>query len=35
MREKTHAAYKMEDDIPEEIKLRRLQEVCCYEYLTL
>lgn len=26
-REKTHAAYHMEDDVPEEVKLRRLQEV--------
>lgn len=26
-REKTHAAYHMEDDVPEQVKLRRLQEV--------
>ena len=26
-REKTHAAYHMEDDVPEDVKLKRLQEV--------
>lgn len=35
MREKTHAAYHLEDDVPEAIKLRRLQEVIKMFYETL
>ena len=27
MRDRTHASYKLQDDVPEEVKLRRLQEV--------
>lgn len=37
MRERTHAYYKMTDDVPEDVKLKRLQQVwpplsrlCCY-----
>jgi tRNA-2-methylthio-N6-dimethylallyladenosine synthase len=29
MRERTHAYYKMTDDVPEDVKLRRLQQVVC------
>jgi tRNA A37 methylthiotransferase MiaB len=27
LRDRTHAAHKMEDDVPQEVKARRLQEL--------
>lgn len=28
MRDKTHASHRLDDDVPEDVKLKRLQEVC-------